>query len=133
MAGDVNILCSVCRLPIIDDGTGNEDPGAGDQPTHRRCRIQVGRTLAERCEATALALKAGKLIREAGLSEVTLAWREAVEALPSGPGYTPDQLRETVQRTIIALLVKNQPRHAALLTELEKLFGDFPEPTRAAS
>lgn len=133
MAGDSNVLCSVCRLPIIIDGNGNEDPEAGDKPTHRLCRARTGDTIAAHWEATALALKAGRLIRQAALSEVTSAWRDAVASLPSGPCYTPDQLRETVQRTIVSLLMKSQPRHAALLTELEKLFGKFPAPTRAAS
>lgn len=133
MAGDSNVLCSVCRLPIIIDGNGNEDPEAGDKPIHRLCRARTGDTIAAHWEATALALKAGRLIRQAALSEVTSAWRDAVASLPSGPGYTPDQLRETVQRTIISLLLKHKPQHAALLAQLEELFGKFPETECVAS
>ncbi|MCK9361571.1 hypothetical protein M0Q28_05125 [Patescibacteria group bacterium] len=131
--GDTHVLCSLCRLPIIIDEDGNEDPTAGERPKHIACRIKEGRADAALAAATSLALRAGRAILGSGIIEAMQAWDREVGGLQTGPPYAPDELRDLVQRVIIVLLVKHDARHAALLGELETLFGKFPEPVRAAS
>ena len=132
MAGDVNVLCSVCRLPIIDDGNGNEDPGLSTR-MHRKCMARQGDLISDGNIAVALAIRAKKAIVNSGIPEAINAWSSALAPVPDGSFCTSEQLRETVQRVIVSLLLKSKPQHAALLRELEELFGKFPETRRVAS
>ncbi len=126
MAGDTHILCSRCHLPIILGEGGDLDP---ETEMHKACRIKGGRTRTPEDTAKSLALDTGELIRGSGITAAIKAWDDAVDTRRHGQA----KLRDFVQRVIIVLLVKGDARHAALLGELETLFGKFPEPVRAAS